>query len=72
MLAEIENRAIKFFPTITLNLISDDDDNMILELAHECSADFIITGNITDFTFPTYNKTKIVTPKDYWERYKPD
>lgn len=72
ILAEIENRAIKFSPTITLDLISDDDDNMILELAHECSADFIITGNTTDFTFPTYNNTKIVTPKDYWENYKPD
>ena len=29
---------------------------------HECLADFVITGNTTDLTFPTYNQTKIVTP----------
>jgi len=71
VLAEIENRSLKFSPVIKLDFISDDDDNMILELAHDCTADFIITGNTRDFTFPTYNKTKIVTPKDYWENYKP-
>jgi uncharacterized protein len=72
LLVEIESKATKYFPAITLDLISDADDNMVLELAHECLADFVITGNTTDFTFPTYNLTKIVTPKEYWEIYKPD
>jgi len=72
LLAEIETKAVKHFPTITLDLISDDDDNMILELADECFADFIITGNTTDFTFPTYKQTKIVTPKEYWDNHQPD
>lgn len=71
LLIEIESKAIKYVPTIKLHLISDADDNMILELADECLADFVITGNITDFTFPTYKKTKIVTPREYWENYKP-
>ena len=71
LLAEIETKAIKYIPTITLELISDDDDNMILELADECEADFVITGNTNDFTFPTYKQTKIVTPKDYWDNHKP-
>ncbi len=71
LLVEIENKAIKFVPEITLYLISDDDDNMILELAHTCLADFVITGNTTDFTFPMYLQTKIVTPRDYWENYRP-
>ena len=71
LLAHIETKATKYFPSITLELISDDADNMILELADECIADFIITGNTKDFTFPTYKQTKIVTPKDYWESYKP-
>jgi len=62
----------KFVPTITLQLISDYDDNMILELAEECDADFTITGNTTDFTFPTYKETRIVTPKEYWDNYQPD
>ena len=72
LLADIETKATKYFPTITVELIADDDDNMILELADECNADFIITGNITDFTFPTYKQTKIVTPKEYWDKYKPE
>ena len=60
---------MKYYPTITLDLISDDDDNMILELADECLADFIITGNTRDFTFSTYKQTKIVTPKEYWDNF---
>ena len=72
LLADIEAKSIKFNPTIKLDLISDKDDNMILELADECLADFIITGNTTDFTFSNYKETKIVTPKEYWEIYKPE
>lgn len=72
LLAEIETKAEKYFPTIKLELILDQDDNMILELADKCEADFIITGNTTDFIFPDYKQTKIVTPKEYWERHQPD
>lgn len=42
---------------------------MILELADECAADFIITGNTNDFTFANYKTTKIVTPKAFWDVY---
>ena len=72
LLAEIESKSTKFIPTIKLQLISDLDDNMILELADECSADFLITGNTTDFTVPNYKQTKIVTPKEYWENHRPE
>lgn len=65
------SKATKYLPTIKLQLLSDSDDNMILELADECLADFVITGNTIDFTFSTYKQTKIVTPKEYWENYKP-
>ena len=70
LLVDIENKSTKFVPTIKLDLISDADDNMILELADICLADFIITGNTTDFTFPTYKQTKIVTPKEYWDEFQ--
>jgi uncharacterized protein len=63
LLVDIESKAIKFSPSIKLDLISDRDDNMILELADECEADFVITGNTNDFIFTTYKKTKIVSPK---------
>ncbi len=72
LLVEIETKATMFYPKIKLQLISDEDDNMILELADECVANFVITGNTKDFTFPIYKETKIVTPKEYWELYKPN
>ena len=72
LIVEIETKATKYNPIITLDLISDNKDNMVLELADECLADFIITGNTTDFTFPTYKQTKIVAPKEYWDNYQPD
>ena len=71
VLANIEIKAVNFQPRITLNLISDKDDNKILELADVCEADFIITGNINDFTLPRYKQTSIVTPRDYWENHRP-
>ena len=72
LLVEIETKATMFKPKIRLNLISDADDNMVLELADECIADFVITGNTTDFIFPTYKETKIVTPREYWENHQPN
>ncbi len=57
-------------PIEKLNIIKDEPDNRLLELAEVSKADFIITGNTNDFTMQTYNKTKIVSPKDYWERFK--
>jgi len=66
LLADIEANAVMYFPKISIDLLSDKDDNMILELADTCSADYIITGNTTDFTFHTYKHTQIVTPKEYW------
>jgi predicted nucleic acid-binding protein len=42
---------------------------MFLELADECAADFIITGNTNDFTFSEYNNTRIITAKEYWEEF---
>lgn len=72
LLADIETKAQKFAPIIKLDLISGKDDNIILELADESKADFIITGNTTDFTFSAYKQTKIISPKEYWINMRPD
>ncbi len=72
LLADIETKAQKFVPSIKLDLTSDKGDNMILELADECEADFIVTGNTNDFTFLEYKQTKIVSPKEYWENHAPE
>jgi uncharacterized protein len=72
ILVDIESRATKYEPKIKLDLISDKDDNMVLELADASMADFLITGNSTDFTFATYKETKIVSPREYWENHYPN
>ena len=66
LLADIEEKAVMYFPTTTLDLLSDEDDNMILELADACLADYIVTGNTNDFTISHYKQTQIVTPRDFW------
>ncbi len=72
LLAEIESKSVMFSPTIKLKIILDLDDNKILELADSSSADFIITWNTNDFTFSNYKQTQIVTPREYWEKHKPE
>ncbi len=69
LLVDIEKKAIKYFPTIRLEIINDLGDNKLLELAETCSADFLITGNTKDFTLVEYKGTKIVSPKEYWTEY---
>ena len=71
LLAEIEKRANKYYPTIKPDIIHDLDDNKLPELAETCEADYLITGNSNDFTMQQYKTTKIVTPKDYWQNYLP-
>jgi putative PIN family toxin of toxin-antitoxin system len=57
-------------PKVKLKIIKDDPDNRFLELAEISKADFLITGNSNDFTMKIYKKTRIVTPKEYWEEFK--
>ncbi len=57
-------------PYDELKIIKDGPDNRLLELAQISKADFLITGNTNDFTMKTFNDTKIVTPKEYWDNHK--
>lgn len=66
VLTEIERIAAMYNPKIKLDILSDKDDNKLLELAAESKADFLITGNHTDFTIEIYENTQIVNPKIYW------
>jgi hypothetical protein len=70
LLADIESKSTKYLPSKKLTVISDKDDNKFLELSLECKADFLITGNTNDFTMKKFKRTKIVTPKEYWENQK--
>jgi hypothetical protein len=58
-------------PQIAVDLLSDADDNKFLELALTSSADFLITGNTQDFTITEFEYTRIVTPREYWDLYRP-
>jgi putative PIN family toxin of toxin-antitoxin system len=72
LLKYIKEYSETFSPTIRINILEDKDDNMLLELADESKANFLITGNVNDFLIPKYKETLIVSPVDYWENYKPD
>ncbi len=69
LLANIEEKALFYNPKSKLNLIKDLKDNMILELAQKCNANYIVTGNTNDFNFPMFNKTQILNPKDFYENF---
>jgi putative PIN family toxin of toxin-antitoxin system len=55
-----------------ISLLSDKDDNKLLELISASKANYLITGDINDFTIHKFKKTKIVTPREYWEKYRPE
>lgn len=58
-----------YSPTSNIDLLKDKNDNKFLELAIESSADYIVTGNFNDFNIEKIKNTKIVSPKEYWEKY---
>lgn len=70
LLAQIDSKSTKFYPTQRFDIIGDYSDNRLLELAVESKADFIITGNTNDFTMTDFKGTKIVNPKDYWDIFR--
>ena len=53
-----------------IDILTDTSDNKFLELAAASSADYLITGNTADFTITEFEYTKIVTPREYWDRQK--
>lgn len=67
LLSDLERKAEKFYPKVTLDILGDKSDNKFLELAETCNADFLITGNTKHFPMSEYKNTKIVSPKEFWE-----
>jgi len=72
LLKYIKENSEIFSPTICINMLEDEDDNMLLELADESNANFLITGNVNDFVIPKYKETLIVSPVDYWDNFNPN
>jgi putative PIN family toxin of toxin-antitoxin system len=67
LLADLDTRALKFYPTIRFNIISDPAENRLLELAETCKADYLVNGNTNDFTMAEHKRTRIVSPKKIFE-----
>jgi putative PIN family toxin of toxin-antitoxin system len=70
LIARLSEISEIYEPKAKLKIIKDEPDNRLLELAEISKADFIITGNTNDFTMEIHKKTRIVTPKEYWEEFK--
>lgn len=70
LIARLSEISETYEPKNTIEIIKDEPDNRLLELADISKADFIITGNTNDFTMQIYNQTRILTPKEYWEEFK--
>lgn len=70
LIARLSEISETYEPKNQIEIIKDEPDNRLLELADISKADFIITGNTNDFTMQIYNQTRILTPKEYWEEFK--
>lgn len=59
-------------PDQTVDILKDMDDNEFLELAVASSANYLITGNINDFTISSFGNTQIISPAGYWIKIAPE
>ena len=71
LLQDIESRSSMFEPKNTVKLLKDENDNRFLELAQASNSGFLITGNTKHFTMEKFHNTLIVSPREYWENFKP-
>lgn len=55
----------KYVPKRKLFICKDPTDNFLLELALEARADYLISGDKLVLKLKHYNKTKILSPKDF-------
>lgn len=67
LLVDLESQALRFVPTRQLDIIADAPDNRLLELAEASRANYLITGNTSDFTMPKFQGTRIVSPREFFE-----
>lgn len=53
-----------------IRVVSDPEDNKILESAVQARADYLITSDNALLEIGEYGKVKIVTPAQFWANYK--
>src|SRR3989344_1647366 len=55
-----------------LHVVYDPEDNKLIESAAASGADYLITQDTAVLDLEKYNKTQIVTPDEFWAKYKAD
>ena len=65
----VKSLALRFEPTISINVITDEPDNRLLELAVAANAAVIVTGNTRDFNFDSYQGILIQSLKFFYESF---
>ncbi len=53
-----------------IHIVSDPEDNKILESAVEAGADYLLTADNALLSLKSYRGTKIITPAQFWTVYK--
>lgn len=63
-------KAINVTPKVPLPSISnDEDDNNILQLSDHVKAEYLITGDKGLLALEDFGNTKIVSPRDFYNRF---
>ncbi|MEK7450564.1 MAG: putative toxin-antitoxin system toxin component, PIN family [Patescibacteria group bacterium] len=66
----LETKTEKYIPKKKILICKDPTDNFLLELAGEAQADYLISGDKLVLKLKQYNKTKILSPKDFLKLLK--
>ncbi len=53
-----------------INIVSDPEDNKILESAVEAQAEFLVTKDNDLLSLGEFQNVKIITPSEFWVKYK--
>jgi putative PIN family toxin of toxin-antitoxin system len=53
-----------------IHVVRDPEDNKILESAVEAKADYLVTSDNALLELEEYQNVKIVTPAEFWVKYK--
>ncbi len=71
VLAKFKDLPTYYNRNIKIDLLTYASDNKFLEFASVSIADFLITGNTTHFILSKFENSKIVTPRNYWDNFRP-
>ncbi|MBI4999721.1 putative toxin-antitoxin system toxin component, PIN family [Candidatus Gottesmanbacteria bacterium] len=65
ILNEFKTKSIKIIPSRKIKICRDEKDNQVLDLAFDCRADYLITGDKDLLSLGTFKQTKILKPKEF-------